>query len=52
MLFYNLKSYRNKKRERQVPAAAVIPALQMEINITGSKTFVVFGISHMRNLYS
>lgn len=52
LFFYNLKSYRNKGRARQVPAAAVTPAPQMEINLNGSKISVVVKISHLRNLLS
>ena len=39
-LLWNVDSFTNKDRERLVPAAAVIPAVQVAATFVGSKTSV------------
>lgn len=43
---------KNKWWARPVPAAAVIPAPQVEIMFTGSKVFVAGYVSFLLNIYS
>ena len=44
-LFFTVKRWRNKDWVRPVPAAAVIPAVQVASTIIGSKTSVAFLLS-------
>ena len=48
-LFSSARSLRNKERARPVPAAAVIPALQMVAVFIGLKAFVAGFVSPWRN---